>query len=101
MKDERVGSGSSFIVPRSSFESNTRQDLLTQRVVLHRAAGLRREREDRFLVRRALLEPDRFRNDGVEQPLAEELADLLVNVARQRGALVMHRDHDAEELEIR
>ena len=37
----------------------TIDDLLAQRVVLHRAAGFRSEGEDRFLVRRTLFEPDR------------------------------------------
>src|SRR3954470_9082565 len=81
--------------------SDSGQDFLAQRVVLHRPAGFRSEGEDRFLVCRTLFEPDRFRDDGVEQPLAENLADLRVNVFRERGALVVHRDDDAEELQVR
>src|SRR5712691_1282623 len=101
MNDERFGRSSSFIVPSSSFESDTRQNLLTERVILHRAARFRREGEDRLFVCRALLEPDRLGDDRVEQTLAEDLADLRVNVARQRRSLVMHGDDYAEELQVR
>src|ERR1043166_8105348 len=64
--------------PRFIAISYPRENFFRQRVVLHRPAGARREREDRFLVGRALLEPVRLGDHRVEQPLAEDLPDLLV-----------------------
>src|SRR5207244_10899682 len=69
--------------PRFMAISYPRQDLFGQRVVLHRPARARREREDRLLVRRALLEPDRLRDHWVQQPLAVGLAYRLVYVGRR------------------
>src|SRR5436190_22205605 len=77
---------SEFCVLRS--RSYSRQQLLRQRVVLVRAARFRREREDRFPVRRAFFQADRLRDDGVEQAIAEDQSDLIVNVFGERRALV-------------
>src|SRR3954463_3264378 len=79
----------------------TVHDLLTQAVVLGGSARIRRERENRFLVGRALFEPHTLGNDGVENLAAEHLVDLRTNVARERGPLVVHGDDDAENLQAR
>src|SRR5256885_1375174 len=90
MRDEEA----QLFSPQPSSLLHTGQNLLAERVVLHGATGLRRERKDRFFVRRTLLEPDRLGDHGVEQPVAEDFTDLGVDVARQRGALVVHGDDE-------
>src|SRR5438445_8345649 len=80
---------------------DTFDDLLAEAVVLVRSGGLRREREDGLLVRRALLEPDALADRGAEHAVAEDLADGLLHVARERGALVVQRDHGSQQLQVR
>src|SRR5437867_2430122 len=45
---------------------DTADDLLAEAIVVERAARVRREGEDRFLVSGTLLEPDALRDHGVE-----------------------------------
>src|SRR6476619_177985 len=78
---------------------DTVHDLLTKAVVLGCAGRVRRKRKDRFLVGRTLLQPDTLRDHGVEDLAAEDLLNLGSDVARQRRPLVVHGNHDAEELE--
>src|SRR6185295_1475432 len=75
---------------------DTIHDLLTEPVVLSRARGVRRELENRFLVRRALFEAHTLRNHGSKYLLAEHLVDLRTDIPRECRALVVHRDHDAQ-----
>src|SRR4029079_8910440 len=75
--------------------------LLAETVILAGAGRLRRVRENRFLVRRALLEPDALGDHGLENLAAKDLLDLARDILRQRVALVVHRDHDAENLQRR
>src|SRR5688500_9248516 len=79
----------------------TIDDLLTQSVVLGRAGRTGREGKDGFAIRRALFEPDALADDGAEHLVAKDLADLFLNVAAQRRALVVHGDDDPEDLELR
>ena len=76
------------------------QDLLRQLSVLFRSGRIRRVGEDRFLVRRALFQTDVLADDGLEDFVAENLVHLLLNIARQVGALVEERNHDAQQLEL-
>src|SRR5687767_3053538 len=78
----------------------TIDDLLTQAVVLGRAGGIRREAKDGFAVGRAFLEPNALADHGAKYFVAEYLPDLFLDVAGQRGPFVVHRDHDAEDLEL-
>src|SRR5437762_9106094 len=80
---------------------DTFDDLLAQAVVLVGSRGLRREGEDRLLVRRALLEPDALGDRGAEHAVPEDAADRLLHVARERRALVVERDHRAQQLQVR
>src|SRR6476469_3185049 len=79
----------------------TIHDLLTQAVILRRPAGLRREREDRLLVRRALLEPYALGDDGLEHFRPEHLVYLRADVPGQGRPLVVHGDHYAEDVQVR
>src|SRR5437773_1970749 len=79
----------------------TIDNLLTEAIVLCGTRGVGRERENRFFVRRALFEPDALGDDSLEDFPAEHLLNLRPDVARQRRALVVHRDDDAENPEGR
>src|SRR4030042_969251 len=79
---------------------DTFDDLLTELVVLVGTARLRREREDRLPVCRALLEANALRDRRREDPAAEDFGHGLVHVTRQRRALVVQRDDGAEQLEV-
>ena len=79
----------------------TIDDLLAQPVVLGRAGRIGREREDRFLVGRALLEPDALGDHRLEHLPAEHLLNLRPDVARQRRPLVVHRDDHAQDAQRR
>src|SRR4030095_2365192 len=80
---------------------DTLDDLLAQAVVIGGAARLGRKREDRFLVRRALLQAHALADHGLEHLSAEYLLDLLADVPRQRGPLVVHGDYHAENTQRR
>src|SRR4029453_36209 len=62
---------------------------------------LRREGEDRLLVSRAFLETNALADRRVEDAVAEDVTDGLLNVTRQGRALVVERYHRAEELQLR
>src|SRR5262245_22330655 len=79
---------------------DTFDDLLAKAVVLVGAARLRREGEDALLVRRTLFEPDALADRRVEHAVAEDVGDRLLHVARERRALVVERDHGAEQLQL-
>src|SRR3954469_5719462 len=78
--------------------SDTAEHLLGQLVVLEGAARAWREGEDRLPVRGALLQPDALADGGLEDLVAEDLLDLLANVAREESSLVVEGDHSAEDL---
>src|SRR4051812_37488539 len=80
---------------------DTFDDLLAEAVVLVGSRGLRGKGEDRLLVRGAFLEADALGDGGLENAVAEDAGDRLLHVARQRGALVVQRDHGAQQLEVR
>src|SRR5436305_9383418 len=79
----------------------TIDDLLAQAVILGRAGGIGREREDRFLIRWTLFQPHALGNHGLEYLPAEDLLNLRPDVARERRPLVVHRDDDAQNAERR
>src|SRR5437773_8864031 len=60
-----------------------------------------REREDRFLVYRALFQANAAGNDRLEDLLPEDLLDMSADVPPEDGSLVVNCNHDAEELEVR
>src|SRR3954469_13058750 len=68
---------------------DTFDDLLAEAVVLVGSAGLRREGEDRLLVGGTLFEANALADRGAEHPVAEDVGDRLLHVARERRALVM------------
>src|SRR6266536_432374 len=80
---------------------DTFDDLLAEAVVLVGPGGLRREREDGFLVRRALLEADALADGRLEHAVAEHVRDRLLHVAREGRAPVVQRDDGTEQLEVR
>src|SRR5256885_1917709 len=75
--------------------------LLAEAVVLVGSAGLRREGEDRLLVGRTLFEANALADRGAEHAVAEDVGDRLLHVARERRALVVQRDHRAQQLQVR
>src|SRR6266850_1916199 len=79
---------------------DTADDLLAEAIVVERAARVRREGEDRFLVGGTLLEPDALRDHRVEDLLAEDFRDLLPDVPSKDRSLVVERDHDSEDLQF-
>src|SRR3954463_15135201 len=79
----------------------TIHDLLAQPVILGGAGRFGREREDRLLIGRALLQADALSYHGLEYFAAKYLVDLRSNVSSERGALVVHRDHDAQNTQVR
>src|ERR671919_2652762 len=79
---------------------DTFDDLLAEAVVFVRSAGLGREGEDRLLVGRALFEPDALGDRGSEEAIAEDVGHRLAHVARECRALVVERNHRAEQLQI-
>src|SRR5512143_260928 len=80
---------------------DTREDLLRQAVVLERARRARSEREDGFSIRGRLLQPNGLRDRRLEELVLEDLVDLTPDVFPESGALVVKRDHDAQDLEVR
>src|SRR4029453_10812938 len=80
--------------------SGTVHYLLTQAVILGGARRPRRKGENRLSIGRALFEPDALADHRPKDLVAEDLPNLFLNVAAQRGALVVHRDHDAEDLQL-
>src|SRR5512137_1520417 len=80
---------------------DTFDDLLTELVVLVRAARLRRKSEDGLAVGGALLEADALRDGRLEDPAAEDPGHRLVDVPRQGRALVVERDDRTQQLEVR
>src|SRR5947199_1274011 len=79
---------------------DTFDDLLAEAVVLVGAAGLGSEGEDALLVGRALLEADALRDGGPEDAVAEDVGDGLAHVTREGRALVVERDHRAQQLQV-
>ena len=68
--------------------------------VLAGAAGVRRKRENRLAVGRALLQPDALADHGLEDLVAEDLADLGADVSSEGGPAVVHGDDDAQDPEL-
>src|SRR6266850_5418861 len=62
---------------------------------------MRGEAEDRFLVRRTLLETHTPGDYGSEHLGTEHLADVVADVPTEDGPLVVNRDDDSEKLEMR
>src|SRR5262245_51154710 len=79
---------------------DTFDDLLAKPVVLISAGRLRREGEDRLAVRGALFEADALADRGLEEPIAEHLADRLLDVARQGRSPVVERDDRSQKLQV-
>src|SRR5947209_7909400 len=80
---------------------DTGEHLLRERVVLERAGRAGREGEDRFSVGRALFQTHALGDDGLEELVSEDAADLVLDVLGDDGAFVVERDHDTEHLEAR
>src|SRR6185295_2876685 len=87
--------------PRLRAGSDTAQHLLGQPVVLVGPARPRREGEDRLPVGGALLQPHALGDHRLEDLDAEDPLDLLQDVLGQQGALVVHSNEGAEDLELR
>src|SRR5262245_55552676 len=85
---------------RAVIDSDTAQDLFRKAVVLVRSGRLRSEREDRFPVGRALLQPHALGDHGLEDLEAEHPLDLLMDVLGEQGPLVVERDQGAQDLEL-
>src|SRR6185436_14110965 len=79
---------------------DTFDHLLAELVVLVRAARLWSEREDGLLVRGTFLEANALGDRGVEHAIAEDLADRLLHVARERRTAIVQRDHRTQQFEI-
>src|SRR5262249_62268973 len=83
------------------FALDTGKDLLGKRVILRRARRARREREDGFPVRRTLLEPNVLGDRRLEDLVAEDLGDLVVDVLADHRSFVVKRHDDAENAQVR
>src|ERR1041384_1039535 len=74
-------------------------DLAGEIEVRLRALGPDVVQHDRFSEAGSLPQPDIARNDGPEDSLLEEGADVSDDLPGQVGALVVHREEDSVELE--
>src|SRR5204863_10101396 len=54
----------------------------------------------RFAIRRALLQAHALADDGAEDLVDVYYPELLLDVAGERGAIVVHGDDDAEDFEL-
>src|SRR5215471_15019539 len=80
---------------------DTGKHLLRQRVILRGAARARGEGEDRLAMRRTLLEADALGDRRLEDLVAEDADDLVVDVLPDDRALVVKRDHDPQDPQVR
>ena len=75
------------------------EHLVGQGAVGARARRLRIVLGDRDAVARRLGDPDAARHHRLEHPRGQVLAQLALDVLREAGAVVVHRDQDARHLE--
>src|SRR5664280_2975596 len=61
----------------------------------------KRQCEDGFSIRGRFLQPNGLRDRRLEELSLEDLVDLALDVFSERRALVVKRDHDAQNLEVR
>src|SRR5512145_878145 len=80
---------------------DTRDDLLTQAVVLVGSTGLGRKGEDRFLVGRALLEADALGDGRLEDSVSEDIRDSPLDVSGKSRSLVVESNDGSKKLELR
>src|SRR5438874_2262580 len=79
---------------------DTSEDLFRKFVVFERSARVGSEREDGFLVSGTLFEPDALADRRLEDLVAEDAFDLLLDVLAQERAPIVQGDDDAEQLQV-